>query len=44
MMYLMPLTISGVTSTGIVVVKGPVALLRGGASPRPFSSSIIAVL
>lgn len=35
MLYRMPLTIHGVDSTGIVAVNGPVAHMRGGASPHP---------
>jgi hypothetical protein len=35
MMYVMPLSITGALNTVIGVVNGPVALMRGGASPVP---------
>lgn len=35
MIYLMPLAIVSASGTAIAVVKSPVALRRGGASPVP---------
>lgn len=45
MTYIMPLSIASVNGTAIDVVNSPVALRRGGASPRkPSCSSSIALL
>lgn len=35
MLYMVPLAIYGATNIVIALVNGPVALLRGGASPVP---------